>query len=170
MQIVKVWDPVVRWSHWFILAVVVINTAILDEGKIHELLGYGAAIVLSIRVLWGFVGTRHARFSSFFPTKSRLKRHLGRQPDDADISLGHNPLGALMVFNLMLTLCAIMLSGHLMTTTYFWGSEAIEEIHEFFVNYLLISAGIHVAGVLFESLRSGVNLISAMVTGNKKLR
>ncbi len=56
-----------------------------------------------------------------------------------------------------------------MTTDYFWGSETMEDIHEVFVTYLLVSIAVHVAGVLIESFRARTNLISAMVTGKKKL-
>jgi len=184
MTEVKVWDPVVRTCHWFTVMVVLINTTILDEGSIHEVLGYSVAVLLAVRVIWGFIGSKYARFSTFFPTKKRLKKHLGglfladkplvNKPLEGHASgdhtmLGHNPLGALMIFNLLLTLSVVCLTGHFMTTDRFWGSEIMEDTHEAFVTYLLVSVVIHVAGVLIESFRTRVNLISAMVTGKKKL-
>lgn len=169
MTEVKVWDPVVRVFHWFTVAVVIINTAIFDEGNIHEALGYSLAALLTVRLLWGFVGSEHARFSAFFPTVAGLRDHLAGGLGKGRAMLGHNPLGALMIFNLILTLAAVSLTGHLLTTDRFWGSEVMEEIHEILVSYLLISVAFHVAGVLVESFRTRVNLISAMVTGKKKL-
>lgn len=176
---VKVWDPVVRTCHWFIVTVVLINSTILDEGSIHEFLGYSVAVLLVVRVVWGFIGSRYARFSTFFPTRKKVKKHLSglisssRTPEaklaDNQVSLGHNALGALMIFNLLITLAVICLTGHLMTTDYFWGSETMEDIHEVFVTYLLVSVAVHLAGVLIESYRTRTNLISAMVTGKKKL-
>lgn len=181
---VKVWDPVVRVCHWFTVTVVLVNTTILDEGSIHEALGYSVAVLLAVRLVWGFVGSKYARFSAFFPTRKRLREHLAGlslagkslaskslagQPGGDHATLGHNPLGALMIFNLLLTLFVICLTGHLMTTDRFWGSEIMEDVHEAFVTYLLISVAVHVAGVLIESFRTRRNLISAMVTGKKKL-
>ncbi|MEH6617888.1 MAG: cytochrome b/b6 domain-containing protein [Porticoccus sp.] len=172
---VKVWDPVVRICHWFTVTVVLINATFLDEGSIHEALGYAVAALLVVRLVWGFVGTKYARFSTFVPTRQRLREHLsGRslagQSDSGSAIIGHNPLGALMIFNLLLTLVVICLTGHFMTTDRFWGSEIMEDVHEAFVTYLLVSVAIHVAGVLIESFRTRANLISAMVTGKKKLR
>lgn len=176
---VKVWDPVVRISHWFTVAVVLVNTTILDEGSIHEALGYSVAVLLAVRLVWGFVGSKYARFSTFFPTRKRLRKHLAGlslagkslagQPGGDRATLGHNPLGALMIFNLLLTLVVVCLTGHFMTTDRFWGSEIMEDVHEAFVVYLLVSVAVHVAGVLVESFRARTNLISAMVTGKKKL-
>lgn len=181
---VKVWDPVVRVCHWFTVTVVLVNTTILDEGSIHEALGYAVAVLLAVRLVWGLVGSKYARFSAFFPTRKRLREHLAGlslagnpltskspagQPGGDHATLGHNPLGALMIFNLLLTLFVICLTGHLMTTDRFWGSELMEDAHEAFVTYLLMSVAFHVAGVLIESFRTRVNLISAMVTGKKKL-
>ena len=171
---IKVWDPVVRVCHWFTAVVVLVNTTILDEGSIHEALGYSVAALLAVRLGWGFVGTKYARFSTFFPTRKRLRAHLEElflsgKPGSGSVTPGHNPLGALMIFNLFLTLALVCLTGHLMTTDTFWGSEIMEEIHEVFVTYLLISVAVHVIGVLIESYRIRCNLISAMVTGKKKL-
>jgi cytochrome b len=175
MHEIKVWDPLVRIFHWSTVAIVFINTALFDEGKIHEALGYALVAMLTIRVAWGFVGTRYARFANFFPTRARLKAHLSHtRAGDTDSAprsdtLGHNPLGALMILNLMATLGALGLSGHLMTTDMFWSSEMMEEVHEVLVVWLLVSVVLHVAGVLTESFRSGVNLISVMVSGTRKL-
>lgn len=169
---VKVWDPLVRICHWFTAAVVLVNTTIFDEGSIHEVLGYAVAVLLAVRLIWGFVGTKYARFSTFFPTRKRLRAHLAGlslSGSGGSATPGHNPLGALMIFNLFLTLALVGLTGHLMTTDLFWGSEIMEDIHEVFVTYLLISVAVHVTGVLIESFRTRCNLISAMVTGKKKL-
>lgn len=171
MRDVKVWDPLVRIFHWSTVGIVLINTAIFDEGKIHEGLGYVLLGLLAVRILWGFIGTRYARFSNFFPTRARLKTHLARRHGGVgqEETLGHNPLGALMILNLIVTLAVVGLSGHLMTSDMFWGSKMMEETHEVLVVWLLLSVALHVIGVLYESFRTGVNLISAMLSGTKKL-
>ena len=73
----KVWDPFVRIFHWSLVTCVVLNQFVLEDGKTaHEWVGYTASALVLARVVWGFVGSRHARFSDFFPTPGRLARHV----------------------------------------------------------------------------------------------
>jgi cytochrome b len=74
-----------------------------------------------------------------------------------------------MIYNLLVTLLVIGLSGYLMTTDMFWGVEWPEELHEAAVAWAEISVVLHIAAVVFESLRTRVNLPRAMVTGYKDL-
>ena len=83
------------------------------------------------------------------------------------IHLGHTPLGALMIYNILLSLIIVTGSGFLMTTDMFWGVEWTEELHELSVSWMELSVIIHVAAVIFESRRTGVNLPRSMVTGFK---
>ena len=83
--------------------------------------------------------------------------------------LGHTPLGALMIYNLLAAMLVIGLSGWLMTTDAFWGTEWPEELHEGAVLWAEISVVLHIAAVIFESWRTRVNLPRAMVTGCKDL-
>ena len=85
------------------------------------------------------------------------------------IHVGHTPLGALMIYNLLATLLLIGLSGYLMTTDMFWGTEWTEELHEAAVTWAEISVLLHIAAVVFESVRTRVNLPRAMVTGVKQI-
>ena len=78
-------------------------------------------------------------------------------------------MGALMIYNILLTIAVICTSGYLMTTDMFWGVEWPEEVHEAAVTWIKISVVLHVAAVLFESYMTKVNLPRAMVTGYKKL-
>jgi cytochrome b len=119
-------------------------------------------------MLWGLVGSRNARFSAFMPSPQGLIAQLsdiatGRRR----IHIGHTPLGALMIFNLLLTLAAIALTGFLMTTTAFWGVGWVEETHEVLVVWAEASIVVHVIAVIWESRRTGVNLPRAMITGVK---
>jgi cytochrome b len=83
------------------------------------------------------------------------------------IHVGHTPLGALMIYNLLGTLAIIGASGYLMTTDMFWGVEWPEEVHELSVAWAEFSVVLHIAAVLFESRRTKVNLPRAMMTGVK---
>jgi len=170
MTDVRVWDPVVRIFHWGTVFIVFTNFFLFDEGKVHEFLGYVLAGLLAVRLLWGFVSTGYARFANFLPTSARLRQHLTDIKQGAvSVEIGHNPVGALMIFNLLGTLILVCVTGHLATTDRFWGTEWMEEIHEFFSAWLMISVFLHVGGVLLESFRSGINLIHAMFNGIKRM-
>ena len=85
------------------------------------------------------------------------------------LTIALKTLGALMIYNIFFSVALICLSGYLMTTDMFWGEEWVEELHEAAVNWVEFSVVLHVAAVLFESLRTKVNLPRAMVTGYKEI-
>jgi len=171
MTIYKIWDPFVRVFHWSLVGLFAANALIVeDDSRVHEWVGYGVAALVGLRLLWGLVGPYHARFSSFIPTPSDVTEQV------SDIAtrrrrthIGHSPLGALMIFNLLLSMIGISVSGYMMTTDAFWGVEWVEEMHEMLVTWAEISVVAHIAAVLFESWRTGVNLPRAMVTGTKRV-
>ena len=165
----KVWDPFLRVFHWALAAGFAADALFIEEeSRLHETLGYAIAALLAARLLWGLAGPRTARFSSFLPTPQGVMTQL------SDIAtgrrrahLGHSPIGALMIWNLILSVAAIALTGHLMTTDAFWGVEWVEEVHEALVAWAGLSVFVHVAAVLWESRRTGINLPRAMVSGVK---
>jgi cytochrome b len=171
MSEVKVWDVFVRVFHWSIVICFGLNALVLDdESKWHQWVGYMVAGLVAFRILWGFFGTKHARFSDFPPSLSAALGQLrGMLTRPTSLHVGHTPLGALMIYNLIFTLLAICASGYLMTTDMFWGVEWPETVHEAAVTWAEISVVLHVAAVVFESLRTRVNLPRAMVTGYKRL-
>jgi cytochrome b len=73
----------------------------------------------------------------------------------------------LMAYNIWLTVIAIALTGYMMTTMTYFGIDWVEETHEVLFGWLVFSVALHVAGVAFDTWRSGVNLVRAMVTGRK---
>ena len=168
---VKVWDPLVRLFHWSLVAGFALNALIVDDdGKLHQWIGYFVLALVGFRLAWGFAGPRFARFASFPPSLSGALAQLrdmvsGRR----SLHIGHTPLGAWMIYNLLLTLLVIGISGHLMTTDMLWGVEWPEELHEISVAWAELSVVLHIAAVLAESRRTKVNLPRAMVTGWKDL-
>ncbi len=169
MRSIKVWDPIVRITHWGVALLFIANfTVIDDDSPAHIYVGYVLFALVAIRIMWGLVGTKYARFSSFWPTRSRIRVHLkGIMRGQPGVYLSHNPLGALMVLNLFATMIAISITGIMLTMRTFRFEDWVEDLHEGLAIYGFVCVGIHVAGVLFEMKRSKINLIKAMVTGRK---
>lgn len=171
MTRLKVWDPFVRVFHWSLVIGFGANALVIDDdSKLHQWVGYAVVALVAVRILWGLVGTRYARFSSFPPSISgalaQVRDMLG---GERRIHVGHTPLGAMMIYNLLLSMLVIGFSGWLMTTDAFWGVEWPEELHEAAVTWAEISVVLHIAAVFYESWRTSVNLPRAMVTGCKDL-
>lgn len=92
-----VWDRFVRVFHWSLVSCVTFNYFVMPDGKtLHQVSGYLAVSLVVARIIWGFIGTRHARFADFFPTPSRLAEHVRQVKSGQHVAiLGHNPVGAL---------------------------------------------------------------------------
>jgi cytochrome b len=166
MQRIPVWDIFVRVTHWSVALLVLAELTFLDDDwAVHRWAGYVVLGLVALRLVWGLVGSRHARFSSFPPSLHAARAHLAGLLRGRHMRhLSHNPLGALMAYNLWASLVAVCITGILMTT---WGVEWVEEIHEVIANWVLISVILHVAGVVIEGRRSNVGLIRAMIDGQK---
>ena len=166
---VKVWDPLVRLIHWSVALTILLNGAVIEEeSSAHEWIGYAALVLVGLRLVWALIGPKHARFSAFPPSPARAVRHLRAiLAGDRTIHLSHNPIGALMVYNIWLSVIAIGLTGYMMTTMAFFGVAWVETVHEALFGWLVLSVTLHVAGVVFDSRRSGVNLVRAMINGRK---
>lgn len=167
---VRVWDLFVRLFHWSLVACVLANFFVIDNGEtVHQWLGYGASALVLARVVWGFIGPRHARFESFFPTPARLRAHVqALLHGHADAHLGHNPLGALMMLALMALVLGLGLTGWLQTTDQFWGVDWLEDVHEALAQGLVALAGLHALSALVMGRIERTRLIRAMVTGVKQ--
>lgn len=171
MEKIKVWDLFVRTFHWSLAGLFAANALLIDhDSDLHLDVGYAIAALVAARIVWGLAGRGYARFTSFPPSFAGAMEQLteiatGRRR----VHLGHTPLGAWMIYNLLLAILMISLSGWLMTTDAFWGLEWPEHLHEFAVTWAEASVVLHVAAVLFESRRTRVNLPRAMVTGYKEI-
>ncbi|GKT12317.1 MAG: hypothetical protein ISEC1_P1295 [Thiomicrorhabdus sp.] len=182
---VKVWDPLIRFFHWSL--VLLFALAYLSEDDfldIHVITGYLMTGLIVFRLIWGLIGTKHARFSDFVTPPAQIKAYL------IDILylrpkhyLGHNPAGGAMVIALIVSISMTLLFGMLTYGfTEFSGPLAgwvpglsdgfaniFEDVHEFFANFTLLLIAGHVFGVLVASLQHKENLVRSMWTGIKEV-
>ncbi len=167
---VRVWDLFVRLFHWSLVSLFVFAYFTGDEWQnAHEWAGYAIAVLIAVRIVWGFVGSEHARFSSFLykprTIVSFLKASIGMR---ARRYLGHNPAGGAMVIALLAAITVISVSGHMMTMDAYWGVDWVEEVHEAAVNSTLLLIVAHVGGVILASVEHKENLVKSMFTGFKR--
>lgn len=171
-ETIYVWDRFVRLFHWSLVSCVLLDYFVIDDGEVvHQILGYLAAALVVARIVWGFVGTKYARFAEFFPTPSRINSHIrsllsGR----IDQHHGHNPLGALMIFALLSLVIALGVTGFMQGLDAYWGEEWLQDLHELLANMLIGLVAMHVSAALIMSHVERTNLIAAMVTGSKVRR
>ncbi|MCK6574954.1 cytochrome b/b6 domain-containing protein [Myxococcota bacterium] len=166
---IAVWDLPTRVFHWALATAFAgaFLTAEWDGGrKVHVLFGLTMVGLIVFRIVWGFVGTRYARFRSFvFPpgrVASYLRSILARAPEH---HVGHNPGAAAAIF-LMLGLGLVTAASGLATYREV-GGEWLEEAHETAAFGLLALVVVHVAGVLLSSFQHRENLVRSMFTGVK---
>ena len=166
----RVWDLFVRVFHWTLVACVLLNSFVVDDGEdLHQWLGYLAAALVSARFVWGFIGSRHARFADFLPTPRRVVHQvrgvLTRRPE---FHWGHNPLGALMMLALMGMVVALGVTGWMQGLDAFWGEEWLQDLHEEIGEALIILVGLHAAAAIVMGRIERTRLVKAMVTGTKE--
>lgn len=166
---VLVWDMPVRLFHW--LMVLCFAGAYLTAETerfrlVHVTLGYTMAGLVAFRLIWGLMGTRYARFSSFVRGPGAVWRYLrslpGGQPEH---HVGHNPAGALAIMLILGLTVAVTSTGWANYNEL--GGDWLEETHEVLANLMLLIVGVHVAGVVLSSWLHKENLVRAMVTGRK---
>lgn len=180
----KVWDLLVRVGHWTLVAA--FATAYITEGEVmpvHAIAGYTIACVVLIRIAWGFVGTKHARFQDFVRGPRMTTNYLGRVlSGQAERHLGHNPAGGVMILLLLIALvgtvsCGMVLYGIEEGAGPLAGwvagagldEDVWEEAHEVLANGVLLLIVLHVLGVIHASRSQGENLVKAMFTGRKRV-
>lgn len=169
VQQVLVWDAPVRVFHW--LTVLSFAGAYLSAESerwrlVHVTLGYTVAALVAFRVVWGLVGTRHARFASFVRGPRAVASYLrGMLKGDPEHHVGHNPVGALAIVALLGLAGVVAATGWAAYNEV--GGNWLEALHEGAANLMLAVAVAHVVGVLIASRMHGENLVGAMLTGLK---
>ncbi|OYT87973.1 MAG: cytochrome B [Burkholderiales bacterium PBB3] len=168
-QKILVWDLPVRVFHW-LLAFSFTGAYLTAESErwrlIHVSLGYTFGGLIAFRLLWGIVGTRYARFSSFIRGPATVKEYLFAMFSQKPAHyIGHNPAGAVAIVLMLLSGIVIAATGW---ASYDNGGENwVAELHESAANFMLVVIGVHLAGVAVASRLHRENLVSAMLTGRK---
>ncbi|WP_342619732.1 cytochrome b/b6 domain-containing protein [Rhodoferax sp. GW822-FHT02A01] len=169
LQKIRIWDAPVRVFHW-LLVFCFAGAYITSEGEqwrlVHVTLGYTLGGLLLFRLVWGIVGTRYARFSSFVRGPAAVLRYLKSiRSGRPEHHLGHNPAGAVAIVLLMLMGLALAATGY--ATYNDIGPGWLSELHELLGNGMLLVVIGHLLGVVTASWQHRENLARAMVTGYK---
>ncbi len=181
-----VWDAFIRLFHWLLVAAVTIGAVtglVLGPTwlKLHLLAGTVAAALVLARIIWGYLGGRFARFEGFVEGPLKTLRHIAELRDNrAPRHVGHNPAGGWMILFLivailllavtgMIALGGIFKTGPLGYAISFDLGDRVNGLHNWLAWGLLGLIAFHVAGAIFESLRTGENLPLAMISGRKRV-
>jgi cytochrome b len=165
---VKVWDLLVRLFHWSLAGLFLANFFTEEGELVHRGFGYAILILIGVRFVWGWVGTRHARFSDWVPGPTRVREYLSeRLAERSRRQLGHNPAAAVMILMLLSGVVLVAFTGWLQTTDRFFGDSSLQDLHQVLADGVLGLVVVHVLAAVGESVHYGENLIAAMIHGRK---
>lgn len=181
---VKVWDLFIRMFHWTLVAAFTIAYVTGENLEwLHIWSGYLIVVLLMMRIVWGFIGSEHARFRDFITVPAMAWDYLKKTlQQKAPRYIGHNPAGGWMILIMIMSLLAVCFSGIVLyaiedqagplgTTffaTYHRGEDFVEELHELLANITVLLIFLHISGVMLESMIHQENLVRAMWNGNKE--
>lgn len=177
----RVWDLPVRLFHWSLVGLVLTSWATRELGEMeaHRLSGYAILVLVLFRVLWGFMGTRHARFADFVRTPAAMRAYmqdtLAGRPTRF---LGHNPAGGWSVLGMLACLLVQAVTGLFLTDDILFDgpfhgvlskqwTERLDALHEANFALLLVMIGLHLAAIVYYRVAKHENLVLAMLTGRK---
>lgn len=172
MNPVLIWDLPTRLFHWLLsagfIAAAVIALAMGEHSPLfpyHAIIGLTIALMVVLRVVWGIVGTRYARFGSFiFGPAAVIEYMKGALIGGGKRHLGHNPGSAVAIFALLALVLALAVTGFMMGQ----GNEAIKEVHEILAWTTVGVVVVHVLGVAFHTIRHRENITASMIHGRKR--
>jgi cytochrome b len=179
---VRVWDLPTRLFHWLLAIAFAAQWWTQDDARLldyHVFAGYAIGLLLLFRIIWGFAGTRYARFKSFAFGLGEGLRHLrhlltGRH----ERHLGHNPAGTWSIFGLLALGLATVLTGiatlggakqlgPMQALIGYARGDALAIVHKYLAWSMLVLVALHVIGVLVTSRAEHENLAWSMVVGTK---
>lgn len=168
---IRVWDLAVRLTHWGVAAIVLWDLIDDSGDQLHRRLGYVAAGLVLFRILWGFVGSEPARFSTWVPRPAAVLAYaaalLHRK---APRYLSHTPLGAVGMLLMWALILALAVTGWISRLDPFWGEDWPIDIHAGLAYTLMAVVALHILAAILMSVAGKENLVVAMLTGRKKRR
>jgi cytochrome b len=176
-----VWDLPVRLFHWLLVASLLASwlTREFETRQYHMWIGYWTIGLVVFRILWGFVGPRHARFSDFLVSPSKFAGYAsGLFRRDSKPAVGHNPVGGVMVIVMLLVVLAQAVSGLFISDDIVWSGPYYEALgskfssqmgwlHHANFDVLVWIIGLHVLAILFYAFWKRQDLVRPMFTGHK---
>lgn len=169
MQKILVWDWPVRLGHWLLAGAFCVAWLTSESESwrlIHVIAGAVVLAVVSYRLLWGLIGSSHARFGNFLRGPEAVASYLGSMLKlKPEHHTGHNPAAGWAIMILLSLGLLTSLTGWLLYDDIF--ADTFEEVHEALASTMLAVVLIHLAGVAAGSILHKENLPGAMVTGSK---
>jgi cytochrome b len=176
---IRIWDLPLRLFHWLLVMAVMgsfVSVKLGGNAMIwHGRFGYFVLALIFFRLIWGFVGTHHARFAQFIKSPKAILAYL-KNPVETP---GHSPLGAISVIVLIALFLAQALAGLFASDEIAFDGPLVKYVASAWVELLtsfhrlnewvlLALVGVHVGAILYYKYAKRINLISAMITGDKE--
>ena len=175
---IRIWDLPLRLFHWLLVMAVIgsfVSVKLGGNAMIwHGRFGYLILALIVFRLIWGFVGTHHARFVNFIRFPKAILAYL-KNPTETP---GHSPLGAISVMVLLSLFLAQALAGLFASDDIAFDGplakfvastwvELLTSFHRLNEWVLLALVAVHIGAILYYKYAKRINLISAMITGDK---
>jgi cytochrome b len=176
---IRIWDLPLRLFHWLLVMAVIgsfVSVKLGGNAMIwHGRFGYFVLVLIFFRLIWGFVGTHHARFAQFIKSPKVILAYL-KNPAETP---GHSPLGAISVIVLLVLFLAQALAGLFASDDIAFDGPLVKYVASTWVELLtsfhrlnewvlLALVGVHIGAILYYKYAKRINLISAMITGDKE--
>lgn len=171
MNRVLIWDLPTRLFHWLLsggfIAAAIISLLLGEHSRLfpsHAIIGLTIALLVCLRVIWGIVGTRYARFGTFiFGPGAVIEYMKGTLAGGGKRYIGHNPGSALAIFALLALVLAMAVTGIMMGQ----GNESVKDLHEILAWVTVGFTVAHVLGVALHTIRHRENITLSMIHGKK---
>ncbi|WP_062311022.1 cytochrome b/b6 domain-containing protein [Polynucleobacter sinensis] len=179
--IIRIWDLPIRLFHWLLVLCIIASFITVKIGgnamSLHAQIGYCVLALIIFRICWGIVGSHHARFVNFIPSPRELLNYLSGK---SKATLGHNPMGALSVVGLLVSVGVQAVTGLFANDDIaFEGPFAkyvsndtvalLTSVHHFNEKVLLILIALHLCAIFYYQKWRGKDLITPMLKGDKEI-
>jgi cytochrome b len=183
MYSIQVWDIPTRLFHWILVGLLIFSYITgkigLTAMRYHEWSGFAILVLVVFRLVWGFIGGQHSRFSNFVKGPAAVIQYASSLlRKDSKPHIGHNPLGGWSILAMLISLLIqvgtglfanddILTEGPLYAMVSKQTSDWLTGIHHLNQKLLIVLVLIHIAAVFYYLIAKRQNLIKPMISGNK---